>query len=435
MSDTPEEHIEPTKNQENTQVSKDQKLEISPVSEEVENNQEDNVSEKSRRHFKYRGTTCLNCTQPLDVTDRYCPYCSQLNSTKPLSLKDFFLEFLSSLVSYDSRLRYTVKDLLFKPGTITRNYINGQRLKYSNPFRFFLSVSIIYFLLHSIIGFFNPKAGNPFNINMNKNEITLNDQKGKFYFETDDKEVEKAIEALQANPSTKKFAEILRKEDSIRRKKEKQKQHDIRIVQGDTINNHDYNARIALLKKRGSIPQFFEKFNLFQDFYKDTQIGSSSIALDSLGMEQTNTNVWLYSKNRSIEKIEKDPVSFAEFLLNKTPFFLFFFAPLFALFFSLIYIRRPYSYMEHLVFIFHIFSFIFLVLLLTAIPNILLDTDIFVGILFGILGPFYFYKALRNFYKQSRLKTIIKFVFLNFVFVISATLAASLFFLATAATY
>lgn len=434
MSETPEEHIDPSKDIEVKKVSENKSLEISPATEDIQE-QQDNVSENNRKHFKYRGTKCLNCTQPLDVTDRYCPYCSQLNSTKPLSLKDFFFEFLSSLVSYDSRLRFTVKDLLFKPGTITRNYINGQRLKYSNPFRFFLSVSIIYFLLYSMVNFFNPKSGNPFNINTETNEITINNQKGHFNFETSDEDIDEAIEALEANPATKKWADMIRKKDSIRRSEEQKIDRDIRVVQGDTVNNHDFIARTKLLKKHGNVERFFEKFELFKDFYKETNIKSASKALDSLQLPETNTNIWLYNKNKSIEKIEKDPVTFAQFLINKTPFFLFFFAPIFALFFSLIYIRRPQKYMEHLVLIFHLFSFIFLVLLLTAIPNMLFDTGVFVGILFGIIGPFYFYKALRNFYKQSRLKTILKFVFLNFVFVISATATAVLFFLATAATY
>ncbi|MAO07963.1 MAG: hypothetical protein CL596_04545 [Alteromonas sp.] len=112
-----------------------------------------NLPEKQsgRKATKYRGAKCLNCGHPLDLSDRYCSYCGQLNSTKQLSLGDFLGEFLSSIVNYDSRLRYTLKDLLFKPGTITKNYVEGQRLKYANPFRFFLSISIVYFLLQGLI--------------------------------------------------------------------------------------------------------------------------------------------------------------------------------------------------------------------------------------------------------------------------------------------
>ena len=116
-----------------------------------------NLPEKQtgRKAAKYRGVKCLNCSHPLDLSDVYCSYCGQINSMKKLSLGDYIKEFFSSIVNYDSRLRYTLKDILFKPGTITKNYVGGQRLKYANPFRFFLSVSIIYFLLQSLITTFS----------------------------------------------------------------------------------------------------------------------------------------------------------------------------------------------------------------------------------------------------------------------------------------
>jgi hypothetical protein len=91
--------------------------------------------------------------------------------------------------------------------------------------------------------------------------------------------------------------------------------------------------------------------------------------------------------------------------------------------------------MAHLVFVFHIFSFVFLAMLISIVPDMLIGFDLFSGLLFGLIGPFYFYKALRNFYKQNRLITILKFIFLNWVFWIGATIAAILFFAVTAAFY
>ena len=43
----------------------------------------------------------------------------------------------------------TLAALLLKPGKITREYIAGKRLSYTNPFRFLLSLSIVYFLIIS----------------------------------------------------------------------------------------------------------------------------------------------------------------------------------------------------------------------------------------------------------------------------------------------
>ncbi|MCB0468668.1 MAG: DUF3667 domain-containing protein, partial [Aequorivita sp.] len=126
------------------------------------------IISSGRKSLQYRDTKCLNCGQALDISDVYCPYCSQLNSNKQLSAKDFFGEFLNSIVVFDSRFRNTLNDLLFKPGVITRNYAKGQRLKYANPFRFFLSVSIIYFLVNGLLNAITPSADN------NTNNLNLN---------------------------------------------------------------------------------------------------------------------------------------------------------------------------------------------------------------------------------------------------------------------
>ena len=147
-------------------------------------------------------------------------------------------------------------------------------------------------------------------------------------------------------------------------------------------------------------------------------------------------NVWLYDKNDAIERVQKDPLRFTNYMLSKTPFFLFFFAPFYAIFFWLIYSKKRANYMEHLVFIFHIFSWIFVVLLISLIPDLLIsDESIIASIILTLIGPFYFYKALRNFYKQNRVITIIKFVFLNVVFFISTSIFALIFFALTAAFY
>ena len=74
-------------------------------------------------------------------------------------------------------------------------------------------------------------------------------------------------------------------------------------------------------------------------------------------------------------------------------------------------------------------------MLVSLIPDTLIGIDIFGTILMLLIGPFYFYKALRNFYKQNRLITIIKFIFLNMVFFYSASIAAIIFFTITAAMY
>lgn len=44
--------------------------------------------------------------------------------------------------------------MLLRPGIITRDYIGGKRVSYTNPFRFLLSLAILYFLLMGLGGNF-----------------------------------------------------------------------------------------------------------------------------------------------------------------------------------------------------------------------------------------------------------------------------------------
>jgi len=372
----------------------------------------------SRKASKYRGPKCLNCGHPLDLTDKYCSNCAQLNTTKQLSIGDFFNEFFSSLFTYDSRLRYTLKDLLFKPGTITKNYVEGQRLKYANPFRFFLSVSIIYFIIQGLINNFGlPNGDSAFKVNNNPIE-NVKDIK---------EEIKKAAEENNINLNPDSLAHKL---DSIIQKKDSTKSiaEIIKPKKNKYLTEADYDS----IQDSNSV---FSRAYQYINFYNETKIKDPDIALDSLKHKKTNLNKWMYSKNDAFERAWENPKSFTNFLLRKIPFFLFFFAPLFAFFFWIMYSRKKYNYMEHLVFIFHILSFVFLAILICLIPDLILGTDAFMGITLTFIGPFYFYKALRNFYKQSRIITIIKFVLLNIVFFISATLAALIFFSITAAIY
>jgi hypothetical protein len=191
----------------------------------------------------------------------------------------------------------------------------------------------------------------------------------------------------------------------------------------DQLDTIDWHSR--------GIERFFE----YRKFYKNTEIKDPIKALDSMGHENTGMNRWMYGKNQSLDRISENPMGFANYIFSKIPFFLFLFSPLFAFFFWLLYSRKKYNFMEHLIFIFHIFSFVFLILVLALIPDLIIGIDLFSSIGLIIIGPVYFYMALRNFYEQSRLITFIKFVILNIIFFISANLAALIFFIATVAAY
>ena len=360
------------------------------------------VATSNRRHFKYRSIECQNCGQPLDLSDVYCPYCSQLNTTKPISLKDFITEFLGSIISYDSRFRHTINDLLFYPGRITKRYINGQRQRYANPFRFFLSVSIVYFLLNSLIMNLSSNGENSLvSINDDNPDPTEDIKINKPTTKADKKIIN--IDTDEQKNSTEPFSDYYFTEEQL-----------------DTMRFSERN---------------FNRFTMYNVFHNQNKTLTATQALDSLNNKKSRYNMWLYNRTFRTEQIEKNPKEFVLYVINKIPFFLFFLAPVYALFLWLLYYRRQHRYIEHLIFIFHIFTFLFLGMLIAILPDLVIGTEIFQGLLFLVVGPVYLYIAMRNYYGQRFWKTILKFVILNIIFSVITSIAILIFVFGTAAIY
>ena len=293
-------------------------------------------------------------------------------------------------------------------------------------------MSIIYFLLNSLISTFWEDDTN-YTVSTNKNpvEFSWNDYDDDVTNETSTKEdsialanVEKSMDKIAKTPFLNEIDGIVTAEiDKQQRVDSLEKKAPTTYLSEKELDTMSWGNNIA------------ERLSLYRTFYDKSDINEPNVALDSLRHENTRYHRWLYSRSVATQKIEKDPKTYALYMLQKTPFFIFFFTPFYALFFWLIYSRKKFSYMEHMVFIFHLFSFLFIGLFIAAIPDALLGNAVFKSILFALVGPFYFYKALRNFYEQSRFVTLVKFVFLNIVFWMGASVAASIFFIITAAVY
>jgi Protein of unknown function (DUF3667) len=95
-------------------------------------------------------TRCLNCNAVLNGV--YCSECGQRMQLRRLTTGALFNDFLHELTDLDSRLWRTLIALLTKPGKLTNEFIAGRRTFYLPPFRLYLILSLIFFLLPSIGG-------------------------------------------------------------------------------------------------------------------------------------------------------------------------------------------------------------------------------------------------------------------------------------------
>lgn len=359
-----------------------------------------------RSLLKYRGKHCLNCDFPLDISDRFCPRCGQMNSTKKLSLEDFFEEFFSGVFAYDSRLHRTLRALIFKPGKISKDYINGKRTRYANPFRFYLSASIIFFLIFSInsMDFLDIPEG----------------------FDANSPEAQIAKDSI--NNRLARVPELQNKGinlDSLEAAIQKEPKKD---------NYKDSYVPEKSLDTLSWINATSKKFDLFAKFYDNTNIRTPDRALDSLHYTSTNFHKWMYRKAIDYKTVQTNPKFFANYFIGKLPIIIFFYLPVFAVFIWLLYIRRPFNYMEHLIFTFHVQTVFFVLYSIALLIDYAFNTGIGISIA-SLAFLFYLYKAMRNFYEQGRVKTIVKFILLNIIFFILAIVGGILSFLASFAIY
>jgi hypothetical protein len=99
----------------------------------------------SGMHFPVQsGLPCENCGQV--VPDRFCSTCGQLAANFHRPFWELIGGSLGDMFSLDSRLFRSVPMLMFRPGRMTRNYLDGKRARYVPPFRMFLLASVIFFL-------------------------------------------------------------------------------------------------------------------------------------------------------------------------------------------------------------------------------------------------------------------------------------------------
>lgn len=288
-----------------------------------------------------------------------------------------FNEWLGTLISYDSKIYKSISTILTSPGKITREYLDGKRQRYTNPFRFMLSLSFIYFLM---INFSNP---------INKDQAGRNDVVRTTLSDTIiiGRHGEKWTSLMNSsNP------EEIRKRDSIKINSSfVQRISDYYyLIEHDSLNSYDH------LNKTYALPDTFK-------------------------------NAYAYRIGRSLNRVANQPEVFVSQFISRLPFLIFFFLPVFAFFIWLFYSKKRFDYMDHLVFSFHLQSTFLLLLILCWLTEKLFPDFSGEGMAMLLFAP-YLFVAMRKFYQQGVLKTTVKFILLNFIF-FNLALVSTLFWI------
>jgi hypothetical protein len=392
---------------------------------------------RGRYELKFRGTECLNCGHLLDMSDKYCPSCSQANSIKKLTLKDFFDEFLSNLVNYDSKLLATLYAMLIKPGTITKDYIKGRRISYTNPFRFLLTLAFLYFLMVSYGGAFSSIDDLKLDEKMRQTgplSFSFDDDKTAEEIKNDSIKVEEGLDNLFSsldsiktnNPEIDNNISGL---DSlgyyIKQGEQKKRKNDSLM----DANPRAYYKKIQADSDSGLL----SKMKFFFLMIRRDSISSYADAKAKYDIDDSWNTKLAFNASKSSLRAWRQPGTWLNDTISKLPFVIFFFLPIFTIFIYVVYIRKKYTYTDHLIFSFHNQSLLFILLILSWVIDSIFDwstSGIFL-LIFGI----YLFQAMRKFYGQGFFKTSIKYLFLNTVFTFLAIITVLLLGIGSVFTY
>ena len=375
------------------------------------------LKKKSKKLAKVKTAECFNCGHPFFGNEKFCPECGQINKNPKITFGSFVQEVFNGFISWDSKFWTTFIPLLTKPGKVSRDYIDGKRQRYANPFRFYLTISVLFFL---IIG--ATESYDKFD-QFRKGETTS----------ISTPTINQTIDSVATiiDPTSPQFKKnlntALKKVDSTEREELLKA---IPVLKPDSIKNNTSSSN-------GLQIDFIPNWGKFYTFQKKHPKIATEIALDSLKVEHTFFNRFLYSRVKAGNEMAGDNDKLEDFkkqMISYTSISLFIFLPLFTLFLKFFYVRRKFTYVEHLVFVFHTQTVFFLLSIIFYLLYYFSPKDYMTGI-FLLLFIIYLYLAMRRFYQQGRFKTFLKFILINFSFFIVSTIGAMIIMATTFIMY
>jgi Protein of unknown function (DUF3667) len=302
--------------------------------------------------------TCSNCGAPL--RGKYCSDCGQRYHEHAVHhFRHFIGEALEDLTHADSRLWRTLTALLFRPGLLTQEFLEGRRMRYLPPVRLYLVVSLIFFV---IVGFDSRIA---------QSYVLISYDGKSFQYKVVPTQPERpgaagSLPAAAPGEAAGGLAAIAPTPAARQRICERS---------GAYIEQH--GGWLAHLGPRAA--------------------QSCLLALDQGGVERFN--------------------ELAEHNLERA---MFLFLPLLALVMKPLFLQPPRYYVEHLLFFLHNHAFLFVLLGLSTLIGMITSAGTVRGPIdtaIAIYVPIYFYRAMRRVYGQGPWVTLGKLTVLGIAYV------------------
>lgn len=308
--------------------------------------------ESSRKH-----SFCLNCGYALDKGYNYCPSCGQRNVDSRIPFRVMVGEVISNYFALDSKFGRTIKPFCLKPGELTVSFMQGKRQLYAHPVRIYLISSLFFFTI--ITGFLTG---------------LLERFKMEHY---------EGLEAPEAKENV--------------------------FIPSDFSKNSADEESIFLFSKM-DLNKLDSLANL--EYYSDSQV-LDSISLKSLTPFERFIGSQMVRTNRAGDEV------ILSYVLQNLSIMMLILIPIFALLLKVFYLRTEHFYITHLIHGFYLHSFVYFFLGVSVIFSRILTSNTSIIILFllsFLIILIYGFISFLRIYKQSFLKTLLKFGGISLVY-------------------
>jgi hypothetical protein len=333
---------------------------------------------------------CMNCGT--ELMGPFCYYCGQPDKNFMRFFPALLREVLEDFMDFDSRFMRTIKPLLFRPGKLTRDYLDGRRFRYVPPLRLYIFSSITFFFLAAIL------ASNAITI---QSEIEGDESviTGIHIGESDKEELSEALDKLDPE-----VAEEVKQAISEVQEEEEEDDDDDSISFNDEPWDRETNPLIIPL-----VPDWVN------DWVND-EIAQSP---------------------QKGKEIEANPNLIKDKVFELLPATMFVLLPLVALLLKFWYLFAKKYYVEHLIFALHNHSFLFVVLLIMMLANTfagwqepsedgLLTTAVnVINVAIWIWIPVYLLLSLRRVYQQGWGLTTLKYSCIGISYLVLLTMTTA----------
>lgn len=322
---------------------------------------------------------CTNCGDP--TPGNFCRNCGQRKVEVQVSLTRMLMEALDDQFSLNSALPRTVGALFFRPGHLTREYMNGRIARYIPPFRLYLVASVAFFVVVSML----PEMRDPL-ANTDIGTRTTIDMNPGGRGATGTLNAGKPLPPVPAAPVQAGAAAA-------------------------GTRSHPESIRMPLPPRPPARNSFLD----------DVKVNTGNVQMDSLLNERLDHFRRMEPRDAARQLIRG--------YLDHVPQMMFIMLPLFAALLKVLYAGSRRFYVEHFVFALHLHAFAFL----TYLVMIGARWPPLVAVLWLWLFV-YVYVALKRVYRQGWFVTGTKYMILGAAYSVAVTIAAVLTFVATVLT-